>query len=181
MRPKRRLVVCPVVLVRRMACWRSRRLCLVSFSSPSCPLLFPFYFFLGMMVRRGGNRRCARRGGWSFVLYSGGVSPSIITVPPSICTLGQACYVRATYLTCGMSLAATVVGMEEEGMMVRRGGNRRCARRGGWSFVLYSGGVSPSIIVRRMACWRSRRLCLVSFSSPSCPLLFPFYFFFCDD
>ncbi|GAA5970303.1 hypothetical protein JCM8115_003694 [Rhodotorula mucilaginosa] len=32
-------------------------------------------------------------------------------VPPSICTLGQACYVRATYLTCGMSLAATVVGM----------------------------------------------------------------------
>ena len=32
-------------------------------------------------------------------------------VPPSICTLGQACYVRATYLTCGMSLAATVVGI----------------------------------------------------------------------
>ncbi|KWU43288.1 hypothetical protein RHOSPDRAFT_35162 [Rhodotorula sp. JG-1b] len=31
--------------------------------------------------------------------------------PPSICTLGQACYVRATYLTCGMSLAATVVGI----------------------------------------------------------------------
>lgn len=30
---------------------------------------------------------------------------------PPTCTAGRACYIRATYLTCGMSLVATVVGL----------------------------------------------------------------------